>query len=59
MRHTFRPGSDLCRNAQLASGLSAAARRNCQAAGTSAASAPVGHYGFDVHIDSLEEEERP
>jgi hypothetical protein len=45
-------GGALCRNAQLASGLSAAAQRNCQTAGTAAASAPVGHYGFDVHIDT-------
>jgi hypothetical protein len=45
-------GGALCRNAQLASGLSAAARRNCQTAGTAAAGAPVGHYGFDVHIDT-------
>ena len=45
-------GGALCRNAQLASGLSAAAHRNCQTAGTAAASAPVGHYGFDVHIDT-------
>jgi hypothetical protein len=45
-------GGALCRNAQLASGLSAAVKRNCQTAGTAAASAPVGHYGFDVHIDT-------
>ena len=45
-------GGALCRNAELASGLSAAAHRNCQTAGTAAASAPVGHYGFDVHIDT-------
>jgi hypothetical protein len=45
-------GGALCRNAQLAAGLSAAAQRNCQTAGTAAASAPVGHYGFDVHIDT-------
>src|SRR5512133_663809 len=45
-------GGALCRNAQLASGLSAAAQRNCQTAGTAAAGAPVGHYGFDVHIDT-------
>ena len=45
-------GGALCRNAQLAAGLSAAAHRNCQTAGTVAASAPVGHYGFDVHIDT-------
>ena len=32
--------------------MSAAAQRNCQTAGTAAASAPVGHYGFDVHIDT-------
>ena len=45
-------GGALCRNRQLADGLSAAARRNCQTAGVAAASAPVGHYGFDVHIDT-------
>lgn len=45
-------GGALCRNAQLASGLSAAAHRNCQTSGTAAASAPVGHYGFDIHIDT-------
>jgi hypothetical protein len=45
-------GGALCRNRQLADGLSAAARRNCQTAGVAAAGAPVGHYGFDVHIDT-------
>jgi hypothetical protein len=45
-------GGALCRNAQLASGLSAAAQRNCETAGIAAASAPVGHYGFDIHIDT-------
>jgi hypothetical protein len=45
-------GGALCRNQQLADGLSAAARRNCETAGMVAAKAPVGHYGFDVHIDT-------
>jgi hypothetical protein len=45
-------GGALCRNAHLAGGLSAAARRNCATAGTAAASAPIGHYGFDIHIDT-------
>ncbi|MEN3282349.1 MAG: hypothetical protein V7607_3489 [Solirubrobacteraceae bacterium] len=45
-------GGAMCRNARLASGLSASARRNCQTAGTASASAPIGHYGFDVHIDT-------
>jgi hypothetical protein len=45
-------GGAMCRNARLATGLSGAARRNCETTGTAAASAPVGHYGFDVHIDT-------
>ena len=45
-------GGALCRNAHLTSSLSAAAQRNCRTAGTADAAAPVGHYGFDVHIDT-------
>ncbi|MEA2275342.1 MAG: hypothetical protein QOC78_302 [Solirubrobacteraceae bacterium] len=45
-------GGALCRNAQLHATLSPAAQRNCQTAGTVAASAPIDHWGFDVHIDT-------
>jgi hypothetical protein len=45
-------GGALCRNADLAGGLSAQARRNCQMSGVADAAAPVGNYGFDIHIDT-------
>jgi hypothetical protein len=45
-------GGALCRNGHLAGALSADARRNCRTSGTPATAAPIGDYGFDVHIDT-------
>lgn len=45
-------GGALCHSHQLSGALSNAARADCALAGTTAAHAPVSHYGFDVHIDT-------
>jgi hypothetical protein len=45
-------GSPLCRGAVGEGALSPAAKRDCQTSGFSAAGAPTGNYGIDVHIDT-------
>jgi hypothetical protein len=45
-------GSPLCRGAVGESALSPARARDCQTSGFSAAGAPTGNYGVDVHIDT-------
>lgn len=45
-------GSPLCKGVLGAGALSSAARRHCETSGFSAAGAPTGDYGIDVHIDT-------
>ncbi len=44
-------GSPACKSA-LKEELGAAARRDCETSGFTAAAAPTGNFGFDVHIDT-------
>jgi hypothetical protein len=45
-------GSPSCRGAMGMGALSPARARNCSTSGFSAAGAPTGNYGLDVHIDT-------
>jgi hypothetical protein len=45
-------GSPLCKGTLGAGALSASSRRDCETSGFSAAAAPTGNYGIDVHIDT-------
>ncbi|HEX4188794.1 MAG TPA: hypothetical protein VHY83_12930, partial [Solirubrobacteraceae bacterium] len=45
-------GSPSCRGAIGTGALSTAGARNCATSGFSAAAAPTGNYGLDVHIDT-------